>query len=815
MKRDSKYIITPKSRKCYPISVKKSIGNIVNPNGLLTNDENTTKLIYDKNGEKPRLILDLGPATPGGYPIFKVKSKKGNAVLRIAYSDWMDHLYHEDLSEKGDYVRGSAKYLGVELPVLPSNPNRYELYTINRTGKFIYPLIQGQQRGVMITLDNEDSEVELEYFYIKYTSDMSDYDGCFDCDNEDLTRLWYASTYTVQIASISDCQSWDIIENTLAVRALTKGNPAGIYKTGVEFENYEFVFNAQISINPECASGIGWMVRAKDIDNGYVFRLDLDGTFSSFIMLDGVKSFLKEKIYLEQDILDNEIYEYKTIINGDRIDIYLENTKIETIIDSTFSKGTIGFYQTVEKWALVHNLKVSNNEIVLFSDDFSGNLDDYEFTRSMCFVADGAKRDRLPWSGDLDWSGRNTYYAFKDYEYMPNAIKMLFNNQTPEGYVWATCYPEDKTVKKSGEYGYYQSDLFSAWIVPTFADYLLFTDDKNAAIELYDKIIKSLNYLWEYVERDGLFFTRYETSKGLWDHNLSFIGKHTAFNIIICEAFFEGAFIAKTLGKNDEADVLVTKAETMKKGILTHLWDKEKGYFKKGLKMNDFCDQSNAMALAFGWVTKENANRLIENYNYWLRDNFSIGKVLSYYIRGCFDYGYDDLAIKMITGSTGSGKNTYGLDEMCVNWVDLIQDERGPACVTECMLKLPAAMGFNADAWGDKSHPDSGLAHVLSGYILGVQPIKAGFSEFSVVPHICNLTRASGVTPTPYGDIECRWEIVDKKFIMEINHPEDTLYSFIIPKGYEESSTIIVNGNKNNNIKQKKESDFYVRTRNF
>ena len=55
-------------------------------------------------------------------------------------------------------------YLGFDLPVPPGNPGRYELYSINRTGEFMHPLIQGQERWVRIQLETEGTSVDLDYF---------------------------------------------------------------------------------------------------------------------------------------------------------------------------------------------------------------------------------------------------------------------------------------------------------------------------------------------------------------------------------------------------------------------------------------------------------------------------------------------------------------------------------------------------------------------------------------------------------------------------------------------------------------------------
>lgn len=41
--------------------------------------------------------------------------------------------------------------------------------------------------------------------------------------------------------------------------------------------------------------------------------------------------------------------------------------------------------------------------------------------------------------------------------------------------------------------------------------------------------------------------------------------------------------------------------------------------------------------------------------------------------------------------------------------------------------------------------------------ILGIKPLKPGYTEFSVNPHPSGLTRASGAVPTPYGDIYVRF----------------------------------------------------------
>lgn len=759
------YLLTPKQRRCRTEQIKYAEGTVKTENW----DKQGFTLIYEENGEKPYLILDLGRATSSGYPVFTVKSHKQQPVLRISYSDWYPYLLNNDHRDTGDFLRGCCKYLGVELPVLPGNPNRYELYTINRTGKYIYPLIQGQQRFVLLTLDTP-GEVEIEDFYIYYTADMGEYDGHFSCSHNGLNQLWYSSTYTVQIASIDNSQSWEIIENTLLLRALTKGNPAGIYRKGCEWTDYNFQFDCQIAVNPDCYSGIGWMVRAQDPDNGYVFQLSLDGVLRWSVRKNSVDVLMGEK-KLKNSLTDNKPYTIMTKLKGDQMSVYLNGILILEWQDTDFKKGSIGFIQTTEKWAMVNALEVVREDAVLLKDDFTNGLScDYEFTRSLPFVSDGAKRDRLPWIGDLDWAGRNIYYAFSDLKYMWGSLLMFAKHQTPEGYIWGACYPENKDDIRIGEYGYYESDIFSAWFVPTLWDYLLFTGKAEQVQILYEPMVRDLEYLWSLVEGNGLFFQRYATSKGLWDHELNDIGHFSYNNIIVYDALLKGSYIAGALNDKQLSEQLLYRASVLKEGIMKYLWQGDKGCFPKGLQNQEFCHMANCLALAVGILSKEQAEQTINQLLQWFPEHLVYGKVVSLFIRGCFRYGYDEIAYQTLTGKTGLSYE--GDIPVHVNWLDSIMDENGPATTTECML-YPPAPDTEGKQWMDRSHPDTAVAHLLSGYLLGIEPLTCGYQTFSVAPHCCELTYAKGVIPTPYGKIQVEWKIENEMFSMNMIHPKE------------------------------------------
>lgn len=764
-------IVTPKNRYCYPQKIRYVHGDVCNAEGLLAKDGSSAVLRYAADGDAPILVLDMGPATPGGYPVFKVSSASENAVIRISYSDDYRFMGDKTGGANGDFIRGCCKYLGVELPVLPANPGRFELYTVE-SGEYMSPLIQGQQRFVRISLENPGSFAELEYFYIYYTSDMSPIEGGFQCDNAKLSSLWYWSVYTYQIASITS-DAWDTLNGWLFPRALTKGNDAGIVRSLMNQRDYTFSFTARISQNPYFVSGIGFTFRAPDQDNGYVARLDLDGGLYIYRRINKVYHELKH-VYLDIPLVDNRDYRIEVKASGDHFTILIDGQECADFTDDMFGTGSVGFCQMQEKWAMVTALEVRGESgDIVFSDDFRSGLDAYIYTKTPPFISDGAKRDRLPWSGDLDWAGRNGYYSMRNHAYMKGALELFAFHQNDEGFVLGTCYPENTIKPVRGDYGYYESDIFSAWFVIAAADYLLYTGDKEASQLFYQAAKADLEYLLRFVQADGIFNQRYETSKGLWDHVLGDYGINGYNNIVIYDALCEGAFMAEHLGYENDAVRFLEAAKRMKRAIQAKLTD-ETGAIVKCEKDRSFCYMSNSYALAIGFFDRQTAKEVSAQISEQMPSH---GKVISTNIRGAYQYGLEQDGFERLTK-----KHIFHINESTVcsiSWLDMLDDDDLPHTTYECM-HYPPFFDINGQNWGDKSHPDTAMAHILSGCILGVVPLTPGFGTFEVRPHMYGLRQASGIIPVPGGSIELQICSEEERFALEIQIDSDrcegTLY---------------------------------------
>jgi len=662
----------------------------------------------------------------------------------------------------------------------------------------MHPLIQGQERWVRIQLDTEDTEVELDYFYIKNVHDYSDLDGHFLCSDDDFNRLWYASTYTAQFASIDNSNPLDIVNGWLSPRKLTKSKDVFLTKEGSEWQNYNFEFDFEIRKNPWDTSGVGWAFNVLDEENGYLALLSIDGKLSVSKRINGQEIKLASMVSLPLMLTDGQIYHAKTALDKGQFKIFIDGIELCSIKDKTFKNGKVGFYMPTEHWALVDNIAVTDtNGNTHFSDDFETDLSKWDFHHAPPFICDGSLRDRLPWIGDMDWAAYQVYYGFKDVRFVKGTLELFARHQTPEGYIWPTAFPENTISPGAGDWGYWPSDEYSAWFVPTVANYLLYTGDLETAGKLYPVVKKDLEYLLKYIDTDGLFNQRAETSRGqgVGGDFGGFASKKFAYmNLLLYYALDRASYMASELNLSDDSKKYSEEAMKLKQAIFKNLWDKEKGYFVTSPTERSFHYCSNGLALFLGLVSDQQAATIVPeinnklSYSYTLKEikganvqdvggllaekfGFKSGKFLTHSIAGRFIYGADMDAVESIRKST---------------WIKIMNDWQGVQnAIWESTIYppyWPAGKGYR-----DMSHADNACTQLFSGYILGVKPIETGYRKFSAIPHPSGLKWAEGKVPTQHGDIAFKWKIPDDNVIQfeeEISVPNGTICSVGIPVQY-------------------------------
>ncbi len=368
------------------------------------------------------------------------------------------------------------------------------------------------------------------------------------------------------------------------------------------------------------------------------------------------------------------------------------------------------------------------------------------------YLSDGAKRDRLVWSGDLWWAQRNMYVAFSPRSpYMPGSIRMLADSQLPCGYIQAAPFPEDHAPFGDGAWGHFGSDEFAAWFVPVLHDHVLHTGDLDLAKEQLGAVRRLLTYLAGQIDGEGLFQQRRETCKGAV--GLTFGARslhHRAYmQILLWKAWRDAAELASWLGEENSCREWAARADFLAAVARKFFWDEKKGGFVMSLEQRDRCRESNQLATSFRFVTAQEAQTVFASHA-----RHRHGKFQALSVRGAFEYGEPEKALAWLFEH---------------NWHRVLEPEwKGLRTTQECMNLI-------RKGWGDEAHPDTAMAGILSNYVLGVVPVKPGFAEFRFTPPDCSLAFASGTVPTPRGNIVARWERgSDGKIVRHLKCPAGT-----------------------------------------
>jgi len=351
------------------------------------------------------------------------------------------------------------------------------------------------------------------------------------------------------------------------------------------------------------------------------------------------------------------------------------------------------------------------------------------------YLSDGAKRDRLVWSGDLWWAQRNMYAAWgPESPYMPGSLRMLAENRTPEGYVQACPYPESHGPLQAGEYGPFPSDEFAAWFIPVLRDHILHTGDIALARELHPVVRDLAAYLRSHCRADGLFEQRPETSKHASSLDFGEASTyHRAYmNILLWKTWRDAADIAEWLGDAAGATLWRDAADALAPVIRRAFWDAGKGRFRGALEADDYEGEANALALATRFCAPAEADairRTIVRHPH--------GKFQALFVRGLFEYGFADDAMARL---------------MEHGWKEVLDPAwEGPRLCSECMT-------LHGRGWGDEAHPDTAVSGILTNYILGVEPTAPGYAKYGVRPRPpAGIDYAEGAVPTPWGRIRVSW----------------------------------------------------------
>lgn len=416
------------------------------------------------------------------------------------------------------------------------------------------------------------------------------------------------------------------------------------------------------------------------------------------------------------------------------------------------------------------------------------------YRNSIPVIVDGAKRDRSVWSGDLEIQGRVLYYSTGATEYVRESLRLLGSYGASDGRV-STNLPSEWPVG-SGPTADSAARIYSAnytlWWAEALADYYLFTGDLEFLKQEWPILSREVDWAATHVRNDGLLVTNLENGHD-WDYyDGPKVGAVTGYNALYYRVLNDSAMMAEDLGYGAEARKYRSLAGALAQAVTLKLFNRGTGIFDASdLNRGSVAQDANVYAVAFGLVSKDAARGILAKLkgSLWTDrgpkpfSNPAFQNHISPYVSG-----FELLARLQCDDTEGA------IQLMRCLWGPMV---RPSAFYTGTVWEIvdpdgtPGLQNQTSLAHGWSAAP----ATALSGFILGIQPVAAGYRVWRVKPHPGNLKWAEGSAPTPKGQIAVSWscEIRSARFKMNISTPIGTTGEIAVPTFGKRISVLLNN----------------------
>ncbi len=325
------------------------------------------------------------------------------------------------------------------------------------------------------------------------------------------------------------------------------------------------------------------------------------------------------------------------------------------------------------------------------------------------------------------------------------------------------------------------------WVL-TVAEHYKHTGDREAILRLLPAVEETLRRSLLMLSERGLLSIDGAWNLIEWANNdLCEYGEAAANSIMLSYCFKEFAELETEFGKHDIASEYECAAERIKSAVNEYCWDEECGAYidtvrdeisyakylayyeqigktplsyEKFLSLSRVSVQTNTLAVMYDVADGERRERALALLAKNIEDGIFVAGSPAYRTVGApseaeapdgivhvgspffmyfvlhtlFENGYSELALRSIKRE----------------WGDML-DSGVTTCTETFNSKTEWKTRSVAHAWS------ASPAIFLITKLLGVKPIKPGFTEFEVVPCASDVNFAKGSVPTPYGEIHIEW----------------------------------------------------------
>jgi hypothetical protein len=328
------------------------------------------------------------------------------------------------------------------------------------------------------------------------------------------------------------------------------------------------------------------------------------------------------------------------------------------------------------------------------------------------------------------------------------------------------------------------------WLLQVY-DHYKYTGDMEFLAEMFGAVKETLARCEKMTNSRGLFDMQGAWNLLEWANNdLDFYGEVTGNNVMLSHCYRRAAEMAGILGDLSLSVYYNDRATAYRDAVNTYCWDDERKAYVDTVRdpyaYERYCDymdsrkmpkasyedylkkgrvgvQSNTLALIYGCVPLERRAYALR----WLEDNMESGV----YVSGTpanrtegvpsekeAPDGYVHIGSPFFLYFALKTLYKFGREDLAIlaqrrDWANLLESG-----LTTCIETFKSGKDWTrsvAHAWS------ASPAIFLMTEVLGIQPVKAGYTEFTVTPKPSGLDFAKGSVPTPYGRIYVEWKKKD------------------------------------------------------
>ncbi len=370
-------------------------------------------------------------------------------------------------------------------------------------------------------------------------------------------------------------------------------------------------------------------------------------------------------------------------------------------------------------------------------------------------LVDGAKRDRLIWTGDLGPMGPAVCVSDNNTGALRDSLFSLAAYQGKDGYIPA-CSPAQLPLRAAG--GLFGD--YVAWWVVCLYQYYIHTGDRETLDAAFPALKRALHYL--HSQCRGGMFRQTPLNMMEWCFTVLRRGSPSYTNAMYYWALNSAAYLANEIGEDVISTGYVSRAFRLGEAMERKLWDEERGAFVDTTADRGRVPQdANSIAIVSGLSGEPHVARGILEYikeNMW--EEWGSTNVDIPYYRLTPGYPWHNRRVVPFMNNyealarfiAGDDDGAIELVRRC--WGGMLGCEPGTTFWEWKGRKGEAPGHFTSLCHGWSA----GVVPLLSKFVLGIRPAGAGYRKFVFDPRPVGLDWVEGRVPVPGGFIEARIE---------------------------------------------------------